>query len=218
MSVEFMPCQIKNCGLNTLESVHWAVDAGASYLGFVLYPPSPRAVSVDEAARLTRNLPANIHTVAVMVNPSDDDLRALLPVWQPRMLQLHGDESESRVQELKDRFSLRVIKAVPIATQDDIATAHAYSRVADMLLFDTKVEQGVSGGTGHSFDWSLLANEVFDVHWFLSGGLTCENVQDAIRITSAKKVDVSSGIEASRGVKDAEKLRLFNQTVLECHG
>ncbi len=201
---------IKNCGLNSPESVVASVTSGAEYLGFILHPPSPRYVTAEQAAALTESLPPDIKCVAVMINPAQEAIEQLLSVWQPDYLQLHGEESPQTCRDIHQQTGLPIIKAVGIATETDVEKIHRYEGVADMLLLDTKTGDK-SGGTGQVFDWSLL--QQLDIHtpWFLAGGLHIGNVEDAIRITGAQRIDVSSGLESSPGVKDPGKIRAFNQ-------
>lgn len=195
-----------------MESVDAAMRSGADYLGFILYPPSPRHVSLEVAAELTRTLPPHISTVAVLVNPDNAELQQLFSVWRPDMLQLHGDEPPRRVAAIKRTWQLPVIKSLPMALREDVDKINDYSAVADYLLLDTK-DNGLRGGTGRPFDWSLLQEVKLPLPWFLSGGLTSDNVAEGLRITQAPMVDVSSGIESARGVKDPAKIATFNEAV-----
>lgn len=202
---------IKNCGLQTSDAIDAAIHSGADYLGFILYPPSVRYISAAHAATLCQAVGMRAKTVAVMVNPTDDELAAMFQHWQPDILQLHGDESHERVAYLHEQLSIPIIKAVGIASSEDVAKTLRYTAVSDYLLLDTKdVEYG---GTGKAFDWSLLGEFRPRVPWFLSGGLNADNVIEALKITSAMMIDVSSGIESSRGVKDIAKIHAFNQKV-----
>ena len=195
-----------------MDAVDAAMRSGADYLGFIFYPPSPRHVSLDAAAGLTRSLPAHISTVPVLVNPDDAELQQLFSVWRPDMLQLHGDEPPRRVSAIKRTWQVPTIKSLPMAARVDAAQINDYSAVADYVLLDTK-DNGLRGGTGRPFDWSLLQEVTLPLPWFLSGGLTSDNVEEGLRITRAPMVDVSSGIESARGVKDPAKIAAFNETV-----
>lgn len=202
---------IKNCGLKTPEAIDAAIASGAAFLGFILYPPSVRNISASQAATLCQAIGNRAKSVAVMVNPTDDELSALFQHWQPDLLQLHGDETVQRVAELRTQLNMPIIKALGIASTQDVATASRYDAVSDYVLLDTKdVEYG---GTGKAFDWTLLASLHLAKPWFLSGGLNADNVVEALKITSATMIDVSSGIESSRGVKDIAKIHTFNQKV-----
>ncbi len=205
-----MNVKIKNCGINTPEAVSAAVESGADYLGFMQYPPSPRHIHSTDAAAFSAHLPSHVKSVAVMVNPTDGQLRQLLQEWQPDILQLHGDETPERVSTIRQLTSLPIIKAINIATLDDVNATRIFQPVADMLLFDTK-HDSVRGGSGIAFDWGLLASQSLTKPWFLSGGLDAANVVEAVTRTRAPMVDVSSGIESSRGVKDPTKITAFNQ-------
>ncbi len=204
---------IKNCGLQTAAAIDAAITSGAAYLGFILYPPSVRNISAAHAATLCQPTRDRAKSVAVMVNPTDDELAAIFAQWHPDMLQLHGDESVERVAQLNSQLRIPIIKAVGIASADDVAAAKHYDAVADHLLLDTKDAE--YGGTGKAFDWSLLGDLRLRAPWFLSGGLNADNVVEALRVTAAPMVDVSSGIESSRGVKDIAKIREFNQRVTQ---
>lgn len=205
-----MNIRIKNCGLNTEASVQAAVQSGADFAGFMQYPPSPRHITLAQAAEFACQLPAAVQSVAVLVNPTDTELSALLREWRPGLLQLHGEETPLRLSAIREQSGLPVIKAISVATMDDVTSARQYQTVADMLLFDTKHDT-VRGGSGVAFDWGLLASLSISKPWFLSGGLDAANVVEAVRRTRAPMVDVSSGIESSRGVKDPDKIHLFNR-------
>ncbi len=203
--------RLKICGLTTREAVEAA--AGADYLGFIFYAPSPRNISPKQAADLAQNINPAISAVAVTVDADDDFLRAMLVDFQPGYIQLHGSESPERVQTIREIFKMPVIKALQIRTQQDVEQAHTYEAVADMLLFDAKATEGLPGGNGLAFDWQMLAGKTFKKPWFLSGGLNIDNVEEALRISGALAVDVSSSLEAARGVKDPERVRGFIQKV-----
>ena len=203
---------IKNCGLQDIDSVDTAIESGARYLGFINHPTSPRHISSQVAATLTAHKPTHVQSVAVMVNPSDEELRRLFQSWRPDILQLHGDETPERMMEIKARYYIPIIKAIPIGDKEDLKQLQQFEYLVEAFLFDTKSEHA-RGGTGESFDWTILENFSLSVPWFLSGGLTAENVLEALQITHAPMVDVSSGIESTRGVKDLDKIIAFNETV-----
>jgi phosphoribosylanthranilate isomerase len=189
-----------------------AATAGANYIGLNFYPPSPRYISPDIAAELARSAPTAVKLVGLFVNPTDEEVENILSRVPLDMIQLHGDETPTRVAEIKAIFLLPVIKAIPVATLADITAARAYETVADYLLFDTKTSGNVTalpGGTGLSFDWKILAGQKFAVPWFLAGGLRPENVRDAISITGANYIDCSSGVEIRPGVKSAKLIQDF---------
>jgi phosphoribosylanthranilate isomerase len=204
--------RVKICGLRTGADVAAAASAGASYVGFVFYPKSPRNVSFEEAAALAVDVPMGVAKVALVVNADDaflDDLTAAVPL---DMLQLHGSETPTRVAEVKARYGLPVMKAVGIADASDLAQIDAYAAVADQLLIDAKPPKNADlpGGNGLAFDWTLLAGRKYwTVPWMLAGGLTADNVAEAVRLTGATQVDVSSGVEGSVGVKDAGLIAAF---------
>jgi phosphoribosylanthranilate isomerase len=204
--------RVKICGLRTGADVAAAASAGASYVGFVFYPKSPRNVSFQEAAALAVDVPMGVAKVALVVNADDaflDDLTAAVPL---DMLQLHGSETPTRVAEVKARYGLPVMKAVGIADASDLAQIDAYAAVADQLLIDAKPPKNADlpGGNGLAFDWTLLAGRKYwTVPWMLAGGLTADNVAEAVRRTGATQVDVSSGVEGSVGVKDAGLIDTF---------
>jgi phosphoribosylanthranilate isomerase len=204
--------RVKICGLRTGADVAAAASAGASYVGFVFYPKSPRNVSFQEAAALAVDVPMGVAKVALVVNADDaflDDLTAAVPL---DMLQLHGSETPTRVAEVKARYGLPVMKAVGIADASDLAQIDAYAAVADQLLIDAKPPKNADlpGGNGLAFDWTLLAGRKYwTVPWMLAGGLTADNVAEAVRLTGATQVDVSSGVEGLVGVKDAGLISAF---------
>jgi phosphoribosylanthranilate isomerase len=204
--------RVKICGLRTGADVAAAASAGASYVGFVFYPKSPRNVSFREAAALAVDVPMGVAKVALVVNADDaflDDLTAAVPL---DMLQLHGSETPTRVAEVKARYGLPVMKAVGIADASDLAQIDAYAAVADQLLIDAKPPKNADlpGGNGLAFDWTLLAGRKYwTVPWMLAGGLTADNVAEAVRLTGATQVDVSSGVEGLVGVKDAGLILAF---------
>ncbi len=202
---------VKICGLSTPESVAAAVGAGASYLGFVFFPKSPRNVTLEQARGLALDVPVGVMKVALVVNAEDAALEALLEAVPVDMLQLHGNETPERVAEIKARFGLPVMKAVGVAGADDLPALDTYAAVADQLLLDAKAPKGydLPGGNGLSFDWRLIAGREIAAPWVLAGGLTPDNVAEAIRLTGARQVDVSSGVESAPGVKDLDRIAAF---------
>jgi phosphoribosylanthranilate isomerase len=202
----------KICGLSTAAAVEAAVEGGAAYLGFVFYPPSPRAVSPDAVARLCAAVPAGVGRVGSFVDADDATIAAVLAAAPIDILQFHGSESPQRVAEAKQRFGRPVMKAVGVAGPEDLRTASEYEEVADLLLFDAKPPRragALPGGNGVAFEWSLLAGRKWSRPWLLSGGLTAALLPDAVRFSGARAVDVSSGVESRPGVKDPDKIREF---------
>lgn len=203
--------RVKICGLSEARHIDAAVRAGAAYVGLVFFPKSPRNVSVDEAAHLAAAVPPGVAKVALVVNAEDAALDEILGRVPLDMLQLHGSESPARVDEVRARFGLPVMKAVGVAGEEDLPALAEYGRVADQLLVDAKPpkDAALPGGNGLSFDWRLVAGRRWPVPWMLAGGLTPENVGEAIRLTGARQVDVSSGVETAPGVKDEGLIAAF---------
>ena len=203
--------RVKICGLREVADVETAVRAGAAYVGFVFFPKSPRNVTLAEAARLAAAVPPGVAKVALTVDADDATLDALMAEVPIDMLQLHGHESPERVAAVKARFGLPVMKAVGVAGEADLAALETYGRVADQILVDAKPAPGADlpGGNGLAFDWRLIAGRRWPVPWMLAGGLTAENVGEAIRLTGARQVDVSSGVESAPGFKDPVKIEDF---------
>ena len=207
-----MTIAAKICGLSTEAAVTAAVVGGASYIGFVFYPPSPRAVTADKAARLGAAVPAGITRVGLFVDADDDTIGSILAEAPIDLLQLHGHESPERVSDIKRRFARPVMKTVAIAAAQDVLGVARYEEVADLLLFDAKPPRrpdALPGGNGLAFDWELIAGRSWCCAWMLSGGLTAEILPEAVRISGAKAVDVSSGVESRPGEKDLDKIRAF---------
>ena len=205
-----MSVRVKICGLTSAAAVEAAAQAGAAYGGFVHFPKSPRHLEADRIAELAAHAPAGLCKVILTVNPSDALLEALT-AGPADMLQLHGRESVERVAEIRARFGLPVMKAVGVGSADDLPALDAYARVADQLLVDAKPAPGADlpGGNGLAFDWRLIAGRRWPVPWMLAGGLTPDNVAEAVRLTGATQVDVSSGVESAPGVKDPALIRAF---------
>jgi phosphoribosylanthranilate isomerase len=201
----------KVCGLSSPESVAAAAQAGAAYVGFVFFAKSPRNVSIEQARALALEVPAGLCKVALTVNATDAELAGILDAVPIDMLQLHGRESPERVAEVKSLFGLPVMKAVGVADADDLPAIAAYSRVADQLLIDAKPpkDADLPGGNGLAFDWRLISGRKWAVPWMLAGGLTPENVAQAVHLTGATQVDVSSGVESAPGTKDNDKIAAF---------
>jgi phosphoribosylanthranilate isomerase len=206
-----MALLVKICGLKTPDALDAALEAGADLVGFVFFEPSPRHVGYDAARALGARVQGRAGKVALTVNADDETFERIVAVLQPDMLQLHGQESPEQVRVLKKKFDLPVMKAIPVETADDLAAVAAYSKVADRLLFDARAPREATrpGGLGKSFDWTLLKDIDPGVPYMLSGGLDAHNVSEALRITHAPGVDVSSGVERAPGEKDPDKIRAF---------
>lgn len=201
----------KICGIKTSEALSAAVGAGARFVGFVFFPPSPRHVTVDTAKELALMLPTGVRSVGLFVDPTDEQLADVLNHVQLDMIQLHGGESPERISEIKGMYAMPVLKAFPVSSAEDIGHVHAYADVLDWYVFDAKPPAGaeVPGGAGKSFDWTILQGQSFGKPWMLSGGLTADNVAKALSILTPSAVDVSSGVESTRGVKDIDKIKAF---------
>lgn len=210
-----MKTRVKICGLGRPSDVAACVAAKAAYVGFVFFEKSPRNVSLETAHALALEVPMGMAKVALTVNADDAALDALLDAVPLDMLQLHGSESPERVAQVRDRFGLPVMKAVGVADEGDLDPLEEYFRAADQVLIDAKPpkDADLPGGNGLSFDWRLIAGRRWAVPWMLAGGLTADNVAEAIRLTGARQVDVSSGVESARGVKDAGLIQSFAQAV-----
>jgi phosphoribosylanthranilate isomerase len=207
-----MTVAAKVCGLSSEAAVAAAVAGGAAYLGFNFYPPSPRAVSPERAAALCAAVPAGVPRVGVFVDAADEAIQAVLNAAPLDILQFHGQESPDRVAEARHRFGLPVMKAIAVAGPEDVLAASRYEDAADMLLFDAKPPRradALPGGNGLAFDWRLIAGHRWRRPWMLSGGLTAALLSEAVRISGAAAVDVSSGVERRPGDKDPDKIREF---------
>lgn len=206
-----MGFKVKICGLKTPEALEAALQAGADLVGFVHFPGSPRHLSLEAAPGLIAGVKGRARMVALSVDADDDLLARIVAAFSPDMLQLHGAESPARVAAVRARFGLPVIKALPVATPADLARVAEYAAVADMLLFDARPDPGalLPGGNGRPFDWHLLAALDVSRPVMLSGGLTPENVAEALRVARVDGVDVSSGVEDAPGVKSAGRILAF---------
>lgn len=205
------PTRVKICGITSPGDAAAAIGAGANYLGFVFFAKSPRHVRPDQARAIAADLPPGVMKVALVVDADDADLRAITDLVPLDMLQLHGRESPARVAEIRAAFGLPVMKAVGVATPEDLPQLIDYGTVADQLLIDAKAPKGAAlpGGNGVAFDWRLIAHRRFLRPWMLAGGLTPDNVAEAIRLTGARQVDVSSGVESAPGRKDPARMAAF---------
>lgn len=204
---------VKICGLTEPETLRAAVEGGARYVGFVFFPKSPRYVSVDAARTLALQVPPSVCKVALVVNADNALLDEILEHVPIDMVQLHGDETPERVEEVKARYGLPVMKALGVSEASDLEAISIYSRVADQLLIDAKPPRNadIPGGNGLAFDWTLLQGRRWAVPWMLAGGLSSENVATASELTGARQVDVSSGVERAKGTKDVGLIASFLQ-------
>ncbi len=206
-----MKLSVKICGISDARGLVAAVDAGASYVGFVFFRRSPRYIALETAAELAAALPRTVTPVGLFVNPNDSDLDSVISHVRLGMVQLHGRETPERVDAVRTAFGLPVMKAVGISTAQDLRAAQAYEDHADWLLFDAKPPKAATrpGGNAVSFDWSLMKSYTGTTPWMLAGGLTPRNVAKAIRESGARALDVSSGVETRPGVKSPAKIRAF---------
>lgn len=208
-----MTVEAKICGINAAEAMRAAVDGGAAYVGLVFYPPSPRYVTPTEAAALARLAPAGVVKVGLFVDIGDAVLAEVLSQVPLDVLQLHGAETPERVRDIEAATGLRVMKAIKIAAAEDVAAAEPYVGVADRLLFDAKappdLQGALPGGNALKFDWQLLGGRTWPCPWMLSGGLDAGNVAEAVAISGAPAVDVSSGVEQRPGFKSTERIAAF---------
>ncbi|MGJ8583744.1 MAG: phosphoribosylanthranilate isomerase [Marinosulfonomonas sp.] len=208
--------KVKICGLSDPEHVAVAADAGAAYIGFVFVEKSPRYVTLEQAAALALDVPPGVAKVALTLDADNATLDQITQTVPLDMLQLHGSETPERVAEVRARYGLPVIKAVGIADASDLPALLDYGRVADQLLVDTKpsAKDDLPGGNGVPFNWNLLTGLRWPVPWMLAGGLTADNVAEAIRVTGTKQVDLSSAVESAPGVKESGLIRDFMKAAL----
>jgi phosphoribosylanthranilate isomerase len=206
-----MSLAVKICGLSTRETLDAALDAGADMVGFVFFPPSPRHIQLASARELGRQARGRAQKVALTVDADDATLAAIVEALQPDILQLHGHETPARVAEIKRKFGREAMKALPVERAADLAILPDYATVADRILFDARPPKGATrpGGLGAAFDWHLLEKLDLKLPFMVSGGLHAGNVAEAIRVTRAHGVDISSGVERAPGVKDIEMIREF---------
>jgi phosphoribosylanthranilate isomerase len=215
-----MTLLVKICGLSAPAALDVALDAGADMVGFVFFPPSPRNLDFAGARPLGERVRGRAQKVALTVDADDAFLDAVVEALRPDLLQLHGQETPQRVEALRRRFGLPVMKAIAVETKSDLAAVAAYNKVVDRFLFDARAPRDATrpGGLGKAFDWHLLEKIDPGVPFMLSGGLDAGNVAAALRITRAPGVDVSSGVERAPGVKDADKIRAFVRAARQAAG
>ena len=202
---------VKICGLKTPETLAAALDAGADMVGFVFFPKSPRHIDLATAETLGRQAAGRAVKVALTVDADDTELAGIIAALHPDLLQLHGHETPDRVAAIRARFGLPVMKAIGVATADDLKDVQAFAAVSDRLLFDAKAPKDAAhpGGNGLAFDWSLITGLDLSIPSMVSGGLDPANVAEALRRTGAQGVDVSSGVETAPGQKDPAKITAF---------
>ncbi|HUS96685.1 MAG TPA: phosphoribosylanthranilate isomerase [Hyphomicrobiaceae bacterium] len=206
-----MTVAVKICGLKTNEAIDAAIAAGADYIGLVFFEPSPRNVSISEARALAEHIAGRARIVALLVNPEDMLIKRVMREVGPDILQLHGSETPERVSSIASLAGIPIMKAIKVETAQDAEHALDYNGRAEIILFDAKAPEDavLPGGNGLAFDWHALESVTGRVDYMLSGGLTPDNVADAIRLTGASAVDVSSGVESAPGVKDSARIRAF---------
>lgn len=206
--------RVKMCGLTTPEQAEWASAAGAAYVGLVFFPPSPRCVTAEQAAKIADSTAEGVIKTALMVDP-DDALVETVSALPVDLLQLQGKESPARAAEIRARTGLPVMKAIGVRTASDLDAVDRYANSVDQVLIDAKPPEGapLPGGNGLSFDWQLVAGRHWPKPWMLAGGLTADNVAQAIHRTGATQIDLSSGLESAPGVKDKRKIEAFMDAV-----
>ena len=211
--------EIKLCGLKEPSHIEVAFNLGVKYIGFVFFEKSPRFLKNETAKSLIALTPAGIIKVGLVVNPSDDCLNLISGLGLD-MLQLHGSESIDRIKEIKSKFNFSLIKAIGINKEKDLDLVECYSKVADHILIDAKPNPKniLPGGNGVKFDWKILEKKSWDFPWFLAGGLNANNITEALRMTKAKKVDLSSGVEDSNGRKSINKITSFVKKIKKYEG
>ncbi len=206
-----MPVQVKICGINSAAAADAALHAGADFGGLVFFARSPRNLSLEQGAALASRMRGRLKLAALVVDESDERLAAIAAAVKPDFFQLHGKEAAGRMADIRARFGIPIIKALPVAEPGDLAKASAYDNIAAMFLFDASpaAEATRPGGHGAAFDWQILNGKGFARPWFLAGGLTPENVARAIEISGTEMVDVSSGVESAPGVKSESRIAEF---------
>ncbi len=205
-----MPPKVKICGITEYKSMKAAIDAGADFIGFVFFDKSPRNISIDKAAALIGMLPKDVYSVVLVVNPSKESLRNIIEKVNPDFVQFHGDEAVELLYWVKDNFNIKIIKAISVKERADIKKVDIYKDISDWILFDAKsLDSKLPGGNGVVFDWAILQDIKIEKPWFLAGGLSSDNVAEAIKLVKPHGVDVSSAVEKSLGKKDIDKIYEF---------
>jgi phosphoribosylanthranilate isomerase len=213
-----MSLTVKICGLSTPETLDAALEAGADMVGFVFFPPSPRHISLETARDLGRQVEGRATKVALTVDADDATLANIVETLRPDILQLHGSETVARLRDIRQAFGVQVMKVLAVETAADLAPLAGFAAVADRILFDARAPKGATrpGGLGSVFDWHVLENLDLKLPFMVSGGLSADNVSEAIRIARAGGVDVSSGVERQAGIKDPELIRAFIRAARAC--
>ena len=208
---------VKICGMNSQTAVDAAIASGVDYLGFVFFPPSPRSLTPEFASSLMEERSDDFKVVAVVVNPSDKLLEEITNHLAPDIFQLHGSETAEDITNIKQKFNTKIIKAIKISKLEDFEEVSKFDKVADFMLFDAAAPENTThslpGGNGISFNWNWLSDASLETPWFLSGGLNISNINEAVKITGATAVDVSSGVEDKAGIKNNKKIIEFMKTV-----
>ena len=210
-----MSTEVKICGLRDQRNLDTALDAGADHVGFVFFEKSPRNISLQDGAALVRHARGSATTVVLVVDPSEGELAEIMDMVQPDAVQFHGRESPEFLKAFRAGTDVQIWKALPISNAEDLGALALYLSITDRILFDAKPPKDAErpGGHGRVFDWSILRDLDPELGFMLSGGLDPENVADAIRLTHASAVDVSSGVESAPGVKDPDRIRAFIRAV-----
>lgn len=203
-----MSLNIKLCGFKRKEDIDFACQFDIDFMGFVFYEKSPRNVDLGQIQEITKNIPNKIKKVAVTVNVTDLELEEIIQKLKPQLIQLHGEESAKRVQEIKEKFQLPIIKAFRISQKSDLDQIRDFENIADYFLFDAKIA-GLKGGSGEVFDWNILKDFKINKKWFLSGGIDEKNLEDALNLTKAPIIDLSSAIEEEKGQKSSKLIENF---------
>ena len=208
---------VKICGMNSQTAVDAAIASGVDYLGFVFFPPSPRSLTPEFASSLMEERSNDFKVVAVVVNPSDKLLEEITNHLAPDIFQLHGSETAEDIENIKQKFNTKIIKAIKISEREDFEEVSKFDKIADFLLFDAaapvNTTHSLPGGNGISFNWNWLNNVSLATPWFLSGGLNINNINEAVQTTGATAVDISSGVEDKAGIKNTQKIIEFMNTV-----
>jgi phosphoribosylanthranilate isomerase len=208
--------QVKICGVSSPDVLEACAESGVRYVGFVFYPPSPRHLSFDTAWTLARHVPTGMRSIGLFVDPDDALLERILTGVPMDMIQLHGNETPERIEQIKAKYTMPIIKAIRVNDKSDLDGIEEYEAVCDWLLLDSKPKDAkLPGGTGHAFNWDLLKNRTFSKPWMLSGGLNTGNILDALNAASPHAIDLSSGVETAPGQKDITEIQKLMKIIKE---